>query len=283
MNSELNAAIERSTEAVARELENYLKEKYMPQAQVLNESELYTLMSGGKRIRPFLTLEFCRACGGSIESALPFACAVEMIHTYSLIHDDLPCMDNDDMRRGKPSNHVKFGYANALLAGDGLLTDAFGVIASNKFVSHKQIADAVAVLSNAAGSVGMVGGQVMDLSTDNIDYERLLLIHDKKTSCLIGAATMLGCIAADADGKKKASAVKYAKCIGLTFQIIDDILDARSGEEKEDKTTILSFMSEEEAIQLATQLTQEGKEAIADIPDNYILCEFSDYLLHREK
>ena len=147
-------------------LEKYFEKDDDDIKELLN-SEKYSVFAGGKRIRPFLVLEFCRMLGGKDEAALPFACAIEMIHTYSLIHDDLPCMDDDDLRRGRPTNHKVFGYSTALLAGDGLLTRAFGVAATNAYVSEKARADAVALLSLCAGEFGMVGGQVIDLKGEN--------------------------------------------------------------------------------------------------------------------
>ena len=139
--------------------------------QTLWSSEQYSLMAGGKRIRPTLVLEVCRMLGGDVTAAIPFACAVEMVHTYSLIHDDLPCMDNDDLRRGKPTNHKVYGEAIAMLAGDGLLTDAFGVVASNDALSPESRIEAVTVLSAAAGSTGMVGGQLIDLENEDRPFD----------------------------------------------------------------------------------------------------------------
>ena len=202
--------------------------------RVLTDAMEYSTMLGGKRIRPCLAIEFCKACGGTVEQALPFACAVEMVHTYSLIHDDLPCMDNDDMRRGKPSCHIKYGYANALLAGDSLLTASFGMIASNKYVNADAIREAVLCLSEGAGTFGMVGGQVMDLEYENKDVtaEKLMQINQLKTGCLLSSAAALGCIAAGADDVKKEAALKYAAFIGAAFQIVDDILDISGDESK---------------------------------------------------
>ena len=155
-------------------LENYVYT--VPDGQgVIREAMLYSLKNGGKRVRPMLTLAFCEVCGGNVYDALPFACAVEMIHTYSLIHDDLPCMDDDDLRRGKPSCHKQFGEANALLAGDGLLTLAFETLAKAENIKSADIVRAVGVLSNLAGYAGMIGGQVIDLLSEEkqVDFETL--------------------------------------------------------------------------------------------------------------
>ena len=183
---------------VENALEEYLKVKdeMFPK---LFEAMAYTTMAGGKRIRAFLTLTFTRMTGGNVESALPFACALEMVHAYSLIHDDLPCMDDDDMRRGKPSNHKVFGEAEALLAGDALLTYAFELCGSNPYVSSQCARDAVVYLAQYAGACGMVGGQVLDLEGEKrkLTKEELHHVHDLTTSCLIQAAAVLGCCTSD--------------------------------------------------------------------------------------
>ena len=193
-------------------------------ASLLN-SERYSLFAGGKRIRPTLTLEFCRLFGGEDTAALPFACAVEMIHTYSLIHDDLPCMDNDDLRRGKPTNHKVFGESTALLAGDSLLTGAFEVAASNTAAGAQTCAMAVAYLASCAGRYGMVGGQIMDLEGEKrkLSLDELLKLHSLKTGALISAAAVLGALAAGVEFTDPAMAdvVTYAENIGLAFRFKD--------------------------------------------------------------
>ena len=164
---------------------------------VLDEACRYSLMAGGKRVRPALTLEFCRLFGGDPEAALPFAAAVEMIHTFSLVHDDLPCMDDDDLRRGRPTSHKVFGEAYALLAGDGLALDAFGMAASNQAVSPEVRALAVTLLSRGAGCGGMVRGQIVDMfgEQNTLTYEELLVLHAHKTGALIRVAAQLGVLA----------------------------------------------------------------------------------------
>ena len=251
------------------------------QYQVLFEAMRYSAYAGGKRIRPTLTLEFCRMFGGEDRSALPFACAVEMIHTYSLIHDDLPCMDNDDMRRGKPTNHKVFGYANALLAGDALLTAAFGVAAGNGEVDADARLKAVLLLSEMAGADGMIGGQVLDEIGEEkqFDYDTLLKMNRLKTGCLIRAAAVLGCLAAGADREKQLAADRYASAVGLAFQIEDDILD--DGEEDQ-KTTFLSFLNRGEAHALAQKLTEEACLAIAPYPNSDTLTALARYLVDRK-
>ena len=261
------------------------------------DAQRYSLLGGGKRVRPFLTNECCRMLGGSVEASMPLACAVEMIHTYSLIHDDLPCMDDDDMRRGKPSNHKVFGYANALLAGDALLTGAFDVIASAGSLDGETRAKAVSVLSRAAGQKGMIAGQVMDLEAEKtqISFEQLLKLHSLKTAALIECSVMLGCLAAgyDADSEQAVALVSYARNVGIAFQVIDDILDATSttqalgkpvgSDGEQNKTTFLSFYSVEQAREYATQLTEAAISEISGIEDSQRLTDFACYLLDRQK
>ncbi len=249
------------------------------------EAQIYALMSGGKRVRPYLTLEFCKLFGNDPEKALPYACAVEMIHTYSLIHDDLPCMDNDLMRRGKPSCHAKFGETVALLAGDALLTEAFFAVAANGSLSPEQNVRAAALLSRAAGTYGMVGGQIMDLDDrEKTGFDRLVKLHGMKTGEMIRAAVLLGCIAAgvDENDERFADAEIYAKKIGLTFQIIDDILDHRDGQSEEDKETFLTYFDEEKSYEYAAKLTQEAVEAIGKYDGSEELVAFAKFLLDRQ-
>lgn len=194
----------------------------------------YSLLGGGKRIRPVLTLEACRYCGGETQKALPFACALEMVHTYSLIHDDLPCMDDDDLRRGRPTNHRVFGQANAVLAGDALLTAAFEVLATAPDFTAEQRLAAVRVLSEAAGPGGMVAGQVLDMdgSVQIRELSQIRAIESLKTGKLIVAAVQLGCIAADGNEAHMQALSTYAEKLGLAFQIQDDILDCEGDEEE---------------------------------------------------
>ena len=220
-------------------------------------------------------MEFCKMYGGRNEAVLPFACALEMIHCYSLIHDDLPCMDNDDYRRGKLTSHKKFGEANALLAGDALLTYAFEVAGKNENVPYEKRVEAVITLAENAGAEGMIGGQVLDLigEKEKFDYDTLLRMNTLKTGKLIKTACLLGCIAA---GKKDtANAEKYAYNVGLAFQIIDDILDMGT---EENKTTFLSFMTAEEAYKKAKELLKEAKTLV----DSEELISLCDYLLDRK-
>ena len=186
----------------------------------------YSLLAGGKRLRPVFVYDFCRMCGGQWESATPFAAAVEMVHTYSLIHDDLPCMDNDDYRRGRLTSHKVFGEATAVLAGDALLTAAFGFLAKAKLPAEIRIR-AVEVLADCAGELGMVGGQVLDMQSENRECTRqeVIDIQSRKTGALIRAACVLGVLAGNGSAEQLHSAVKFADNLGLAFQIRDDMLD----------------------------------------------------------
>lgn len=276
-----------------------LKQYYTEDADIesLLKAEQYSLFAGGKRIRPLLTLGFCRLFGGEDEAALPFACAVEMIHTYSLIHDDLPCMDNDDLRRGKPTNHKVFGEATALLAGDALLTGAFEAAASNTAAGPEISAKAVAYLASCAGRYGMIGGQIMDLEgeTRKLSLDELLKLHSMKTGALISAASVLGALAAGVSFTDRAmeDVVTYAENIGLAFQIVDDVLDKTGDvatlgkntgmDEERQKNTFLSFYSVKEAEFYASQLTQRAIDAIRKYPDSDALRSLAEWLVTRNK
>lgn len=229
---DFKAQIEKYCDAVNTELMKYIPEANDGQRDV-TKAMRYSLSNGGKRLRPIFVLEFCRMCGGDVNKALPYACAIEYIHTYSLIHDDLPCMDNDDMRRGKPSCHKMYGEATALLAGDALLTHAFEICSASE-LSDSQNLRAVSLLSQNAGVGGMIGGQVIDLKYEQSDpsISDILTVHRLKTGALISAACILGCIAAGADDEKIALASRYAYMIGTAFQIRDDLLDIVGDEEK---------------------------------------------------
>lgn len=194
--------------------------------KTLFDSMRYSLLAGGKRLRPIFVLDFCRMCGGNWQKALPFAAAVEMIHTYSLIHDDLPCMDDDDLRRGKPTNHKVYGEAMAVLAGDALLTTAFKQLTQADFPAEARI-KAVEVLSDCAGELGMVGGQVLDIQSEERQCTRqeVIDIQSRKTGALIKAACVLGVLAGQGSGAQIEAAAGFAEHLGLAFQIRDDMLD----------------------------------------------------------
>ena len=239
---------------------------------IVHNAMKYSLSIGGKRIRPVLVLEFCRLCGGDINKALPFAAAIEMIHTYSLIHDDLPCMDDDDMRRGMPSCHKKYGEEYALLAGDGLLTRAFGIIAESEIAKESpEIAvKAIAELSALAGSNGMIGGQVVDLRNENkpCSLDVLQTMASLKTGALIRCSAILGVLSANGNQNQLIAAKTYADNLGHAFQIVDDILDV-IGDEKElgkpigsdadsNKSTYVTILGINKSKEYAEALTQKA-------------------------
>lgn len=276
------------------EINSALKE-YLPAADdVVSQAMRYSVENGGKRIRPALLLEFCRVCGGDYKKAVPFACALEMIHTYSLIHDDLPCMDNDDFRRGKPSCHIAFGEEYALLAGDALLTLAFET-AMKSNLSTEITVKAAKELAKAAGVMGMVGGQVLDLQNEGkkVGVSDLQKTDELKTGELIRAACVLGCVCAGADDKKIAAAEKYAHDIGIAFQIVDDILDVTSDEEtlgkpigsdeENQKSTYVSLLGIEKSRKTAEELTLNAQKALdAFDGDVTSLKDFAEKLKNRK-
>lgn len=256
----------------------------------------YSLMAGGKRVRPTLVLEFCRLFGGDPLKAVPFAAAVEMIHTFSLIHDDLPCMDNDDMRRGRPTNHKVYGEAVALLAGDALALDAFALLSENTALPPEARVVAVTLLSRAAGSLGMCRGQTVDMygESHRLTEEELLTLHRYKTGALIRVSAALGALAAGygPDTPEAQAAVAYAEAIGLGFQVVDDVLDATAtaeqlgksvgGDATHHKNTFLSFYSVEEAKAYARRLTEEAISAIQGYDGADRLIDLARYLAVRD-
>ena len=262
----------------------------------LYESMRYSVLSGGKRIRPVLTLEFARLGGIDWHLALPYACALELVHNYSLIHDDLPCMDDDDMRRGKPSSHIKFGEANALLAGDSLLTFAFQSAGEAEDIPADAVAKAVTLLARASGCAGMIAGQVQDLENENktVAADDLRSVDILKTGELIRCACQLGCIAAEADDMKLEAARVYAENLGIAFQIVDDILDVTSdeatlgkpvGSDAENcKNTYVSLLGLEEAKKIAAELTRKAIDALGVFGgESEFLVSLSKKLLSRNK
>ena len=265
--------------------------------KIITDAQKYSLLGAGKRIRPFLVNEICRMLGGDVKASMPFATAVEMIHTYSLIHDDLPCMDDDDMRRGKASNHKVFGEAYALLAGDALLTNAFAILASNNNVSPSALACAVLALSEAAGDGGMIGGQIIDLEGESkkLSMDELLTLHALKTGKMIEVSARLGCIAAGyaVNDPITDKICSYARKIGLAFQVIDDLLDVIGDEETvgkslcsdvgNEKTTFMSYYDVYSAKKYAEEITRSAIYDIEQIENSEILQELALYLLERNK
>ena len=295
-NTDLKSRLNTYAQNAEKALGGYLKES-TEDYKVLIEAMRYSLLGGGKRIRAALCQEFCRICGKDEKIALPFACAVEMVHAYSLIHDDLPCMDNDDMRRGKPSCHVAFTEDTALLAGDALQTFAFetALSADSEEISPKNIIKAASQLAKGAGCNGMCAGQVLDLLSEKIpaDEQRLREIQSHKTGDLIITACLMGCYAADANEQQISAAITYADCIGAAFQMVDDVLDVTSTEEElgkpigsdeqNNKTTYVTLFGVEETMEKTGALTEKAKTAVEIFgKDGEFLKQLADYLLYRK-
>ena len=266
----------------------------LPQAG-LAEAMRYSLLAGGKRIRPMLVLEFCRIAGGDIEAAMPVACAIEMLHTYSLIHDDLPCMDNDDLRRGKPTNHVVYGECTATLAGDTLQAEAFGTILRSALPVERKAACAE-ILAGAVGLDGMCCGQYLDMLWEGraLTEQELTEINSRKTGALLVAACQMGVAAAGGSERMLESAGHFGSAIGMAFQIRDDMLDVLStaemlgkpigSDEQEHKNTYMVLMGEEGCRQTIAKLTDFAKGVLGEaFKDTAFLCELADALSVREK
>ena len=241
--------------------------------QVLFDAMRYSLLAGGKRLRPVLAQAFCELCGGSAMDALPFAAAVEMVHTYSLIHDDLPCMDNDDLRRGKPTNHVVFGECTATLAGDALQAEAFRTILSTSLPAEVR-AECARLLAEAAGENGICGGQQLDMEGEGkaLTKEELMDINDRKTSAMIYAACLMGVTCGGGNEQQREAAAKYAKALGLAFQIRDDMLDVISTESelgkpigsdaREGKNTFMALYGLERCGAYVHELSEQAAAAV---------------------
>ena len=261
-----------------------------PQKQLFEAME-YSLLAGGKRLRPIFAFEFCRMCGQPWENAAPFAAAIEMIHTYSLIHDDLPCMDNDDFRRGRPTNHKVFGEGLAVLAGDALLTDAFSVATTAKLPNPGDIGFAVSILSECAGSLGMVGGQVLDIMSEHRECteDEVLAIQSRKTGALINAACVLGTIAGGGSEEQLRAASQFAGALGLAFQIRDDMLDVIGTREEmgkgvgtdETKNTFVRIYGIEKCKELVKRYTDLAISALDAFPEHTYLETLAKQLTDR--
>lgn len=262
-----------------------------PQKEIYDSAE-YSLFAGGKRLRPILTLETYKMCGGDKAGIMNFACAIEMIHTYSLIHDDLPAMDNDDFRRGRPTNHKVYGEAMAILTGDGLLNRAFEIALECRDIEPDKVLQAVRILSNNSGWFGMIGGQVVDIASEGkeINLEELQYIHKLKTGALIKASCMMGAVLAGCENTEAVE--KYAECLGMAFQIQDDILDVIGDEkalgkpvgsdEKNNKSTYVTLCGIESAKEYAKEYFNKALDALEPFGENAdFLKDFTVYLLNR--
>ena len=264
-----------------------------PQAR-LAEAMRYSLLAGGKRIRPMLVLEFCRIAGGNVEEALPVSCAIEMLHTYSLIHDDLPCMDNDDLRRGRPTNHVVYGECTAVLAGDTLQAEAFGTILRSDLPADRKAACAE-ILAGAVGLDGMCGGQYLDMAWEGrqLTEQELTEINSRKTGALLVAACQMGVAAAGGSRLMLDTAGHFGAALGMAFQIRDDMLDVLSTAEElgkpigsdsqECKKTYMVLMGEDGCRQTVARLTEFAKNILGEaFEDTAFLCALADSLADRK-
>ncbi len=245
----------------------------------LAESMRYSLLAGGKRIRPTLVLEFCRICGGDIDAALPVACAIEMLHTYSLIHDDLPCMDDDALRRGRPTNHVVYGECTATLAGDALQAEAFGTILRSALPAERK-ARCAEFLADAVGLDGMCGGQFLDMLGEGkkLSEQELADINSRKTGALLTAACRMGVAAGGGNEAQLEAASLYGAAIGAAFQIRDDMLDVLGNEQElgkpigsdaqEEKNTYMALYGAEHCSQMIEKLTARAKDVLSGVFDD---------------
>lgn len=272
-------------------LEDYIRQFDNEPQKILFDAMNYSLQAGGKRLRPIFVFEFCRLCGGDWKKAAPFAAAMEMIHTYSLIHDDLPCMDNDDFRRGRPTNHKIFGEGMAVLAGDALLTDAFAMAASMELPNPADMSLAISVLAGNAGSLGMVGGQVLDiLSEERVCTEQEVIdIQSRKTGALINSSCVLGAIAAGAGEEQIKSAAGFAGLLGLAFQIRDDMLDVIGTKDEmgksvgtdESKNTFVRLYGLEKCDSLVKKYTAAAIDCLKVFDDTADLIDLAESLTTR--
>lgn len=276
-------------------IENEFPKHVKTKSKTLEKSMLYSLNAGGKRLRPILFLEFFKSFNENIEHALPFAVAIEMIHTYSLIHDDMPCMDNDDLRRGNPTNHKVFGEDMALLAGDSLLNTAFEIVSEDSFVENfckKPVLKAINLLSKCAGTQGMIYGQALDIQNDVKTIEDLYEIHENKTAKLLVASCVSGVILGGATEEDIKKVENFALNLGLAFQIKDDILDKYgdtqklgkmiNSDEKLNKKTFLDFKTLKECEELVEMHTNKALESISDMEHTDFIESLASSLVKRE-
>lgn len=288
--------IELRTKQYREFIEDYLGNIYPefrsePQTLLFDAME-YSLLAGGKRLRPIFAMDFCRMCGGEWKNAAPFAAAIEMIHTYSLIHDDLPCMDNDDFRRGRPTNHKVYGEAMAILAGDALLTDAFLIASSAKLPRPEDMSLAIGVLAQGAGSLGMVGGQVLDIMSESreLTEQEVIDIQSRKTGALINDACVLGVIAGGGTEEQIAAAARFAGALGMAFQIRDDMLDVIGTQEEMGKgvgtdaakNTFVKLYGLEKCEELVQKYTNTAIEMLGAFEDNEYMIALAKSLTDRK-
>lgn len=279
---------------VNKSLEKFNEEKEVPQNTIYKAMN-YSLHAGGKRIRPVIMMAAAELMGAERETVMPFACAIEMIHTYSLIHDDLPCMDDDDLRRGKPTNHKVFGEAIAVLAGDALLNKAFEIMLKNSQISPNMTLAAMAEIANAAGTEGMIGGQVIDIESEDktIDAVTLMTLHLQKTAALIMVSARVGALLGGGGREDLLAMEEFARYLGIAFQIKDDILDVTGNEEilgkkigadaAKKKSTFVSLYGIEQSENMLSDYTQKAIDSLLRYGEKAeFLIELSKFLLSRE-
>ena len=289
MKNRLNGDIKIINDALV----TYMEHESNPQSKIYEAME-YSLYAGGKRLRPVLMLETAKMCGGSAEAILPFACAMEMIHTYSLIHDDLPAMDNDDLRRGMPTSHKKFGEAMAILAGDALLNKAFEITSSVKDAEPSLVLRAISMLSNSSGTEGMIGGQVVDIESEGKDIElsELKYLHLLKTGAIIRSSCTIGAVLSGASEEEIQAVDSFASNLGVAFQIRDDILDCTGTQEElgkpigsdeaENKNTYVKLLGLEKSRELVAEYSQKAISALDVFGEKAEFLKWlADYLVNR--
>ncbi len=279
---------------IDRYLDKYLAEKENPQ-NIIYKAMRYSVFAGGKRLRPILMLNVCKMCGGDVNEVIPFACALEMIHTYSLIHDDLPAMDNDDLRRGMPTSHIKFGEATAILAGDALLNRAFEVVSEYDGDNVKRAMKAINMLAASSGTEGMIGGQIVDMESEGkeITLDELRYLHLNKTGAIIRSACTIGALMGGGSEDEIEAVDEFAKNLGVAFQIQDDILDVTGSEEElgkpigsdaeENKNTYVRLVGLEKSRELSEEYSENAKKALDIFGERaQFLKELTDYLINRK-
>lgn len=292
---DINAYLNEKCALIEKKLDELIPEKDVPYNQLFQAAR-YSLLGSGKRLRPILTLATVETLGGSTEAALAPACAIEMVHTYSMIHDDLPCMDNDDFRRGKPSLHRAFPEGSAVLAGDYLLTYAFEVIAKAPLLNSDQKIQLIDLLAKNSGGDGMIGGQIMDIDAEDktVDIETLKQIHSRKTGAMLTASIAAGAIIANASDSEKNLLNRFGEDLGLAFQIIDDVLDVTSSKQKHgkdvssdvinNKKTYVALLGLEKSMETAQTLFDQAKGYLKEISKNTSIFEnLAKYIIYRDK
>lgn len=285
--------LKKYTDIVDKQLDKYLDPKDNPQG-IIYEAMRYSVFAGGKRLRPVLMLLTCEMCGGDINEVLPFACALEMIHTYSLIHDDLPAMDNDDLRRGKPTSHKQFGEATAILAGDALLNKAFEVVSQYSGNNSDRAIKAINILAVSSGTEGMIGGQIVDMQSEgrDITLDELRYLHLNKTGAIIRSACKIGAVMSGADSVKIKAVDEFSENLGIAFQIQDDILDVTGTEAElgkpigsdaeEGKNTYVSLLGLQKSKDMSEEYSKKAKQALDIFGEKAnTLKELTDYLTDR--